>query len=193
MRKSTVVPSTVEEMFTEYFQGNDSFVNSCVRKMLPYSSQDDREDVVSDILLRSIEHDIIAKYDDKITKDFAGIIFTVIRSVVANKCRKTSQTGVMASLVETVEEFSKGTYALDSNFAVNPDANLMLNDSRLMALYRYANERVKANECVRDRSLRPMLDLMLQGYEHSEIAARLNVRPSTVSGWVSYIQDAATV
>jgi len=194
MKQTKVIPTNLETMYSEYFEGSSAFVPSVVRKMMPYSSDADREDLVGDILLRSIEHDIIGKFDASITKDFAGLVFTVVRSVVANKCRKVAQHGTIASLTETVgEEFVKGTYALDTHFAVQPAKNHTIEDSRLSAMFRYAKERLLANKCKRDQSLHAMMNMLLEGYDHKDIAKALGVQPSTVSGWLTYTVDHANM
>lgn len=207
-KKSTVeseniIPTNYEELYVHYIlgtEGKQSLCKQLIKSMYRTAEDDEVENLMHDVFLRCQEFDVLAKFDA--TKaNFGGVIFFVTRSVVRNyqNRRKRDVLGTMRAggLVEVgdEEDFAKGTYRLDSMFITDdsPDSNALTLDAKVQAekLLNYAKKISEYPKSLRDKNLFKLLEMMMNEYEVSEMAEKLNVGTSTVHNWMKYLREVA--
>lgn len=191
------IPETYEALYQHYVVGSDSLAAKLIRHFVPFASAEDREDLLQGVIERCMEKDVIGSFDS--TKaNFGGVIYFVTRTICCNWLDRRSRnpiTGLNSGvLVETQDEFEPGSYSLEAMFGtVDMDGvdNRMDAQAIVNKIVNFATECATRSSNKRDRSIQPMVELLLQGYNVKEIAQELTVTTSTVYSWMDLLKTVA--
>jgi len=189
------VPETVEQMCNHYYLGETSVAAQIIRTMMPYSTPDEREDLLQSACARAIEHNILGKFD-KSKGNFGGLVYVTVRSVVSTHLGRKGRnpvTGLSAgSIVDSGEEFEMGEFQLGRMFAVDSRIDEQITaGTALDDLLEYCKACFREPTNKRDRSLLPLFEFLALGYEPKEVAPKLGVTLSTVHNWMNHLKEVA--
>jgi DNA-directed RNA polymerase specialized sigma24 family protein len=205
--KNDYVPKDYNDLYRYYIVGSgngNSLCHQILRQMMPYADSDERETLAHDVFLRMLEKDILTVYDPT-KSNFGGVIFFVTRTIVGNHLSRKSRnpiTGLKGgTLVEGAlesETFEPGVYHLDRLFAAEaPDPGVRMDLQELFELLWQRCQSLKdkahptAPRATRDRSLLPLLKLLLEECDPEECGAKLGVTASTIHNWLHVLAEMA--
>jgi len=197
------IPKDYEDLYRYYVMGDghgNSLTHRLVRKFLPHATDDERETLAQDVLVRAIEKDMLKVFDP--TKaNFGGVIFFLCRTICVNHLARKGRnpiTGLKGgSLVEKdpeTEVFEPGVYSLDRLFA-SEDPNLegkMETSAIVEELFTICKELFTNPRHKRDQSLYPLLQLLFTQHDVKECGEKLNVTPSTIHNWLGILKEMVT-
>lgn len=197
------IPQNYDELYRYYILGDgrgNSLVQKLMRSMLKHSTEDERETLAQDIMVRIIDKKLLEVFDP--TKaNFGGLVFFVTRTVVCNHLSRKSRnplTGLKGgSLVQSDPEdgqFEPGMWSLDRLFAPDEvDVGSQIDAARLVKRLVTWADRLAANPAhLRDASLRKLLGLLMEGHDARECGEKLGVTPSTVHNWLNVLRVKTT-
>lgn len=197
------VPKDYEDLYNVYIEGDgkgNSLCQQIIRKMLPYGTPEELENLRYDVFLRILEKDLLKSYDPA-KANFGGVIFFVTRTIVVNHLSKKERnplTGLHGgSLIESsdvgeTQVWEPGTYSLDRLFVQDHGPEKELDAQKLYSrLLDWARKMEAAPQSLRDRSLRTLLLLMREGSTTQECAESLGVTASTVANWKGILKKKA--
>lgn len=195
------VPTTYEELYLHYFVGKNgsSLAKMLVRQFMPFAGKEEAEDLEAAAFLRLKDFDILTKFDPK-KANFGGTIYFAIRSVCANHLAKKSRdpisglcAGSLVEVSEEGEEFVKGSYRMDAIEAEYGAINEEAIDAKdqVSKLMSKLEIREKKGATVRDRGLKKLAELLMEGYDVKEAAEILEVGTSTIHNWLKCLRETA--
>lgn len=194
------VPGGYDDLYRHYVLGDgrgNSLVNRIVRKLVPYATVEEKEDLTQDVFLRCMDKDVLTLFDPT-KSNFGGVIFFVTRTICVNfldRGSRTPLTGLRAgSLVEQQpDEFEPGVYSLEHLFGSEELdlEGLMDKRSLLTELFGWAQGLTEHPRHKRDESLFPLLQMMADEHDTKECGAVLGVTPSTIHNWMAVIRTKA--
>lgn len=192
--EKNIIPKSYEEMYEVYFKGTKTLAPTLVRSFLPYMEESERESLVQDVFLRMLEQGILEKFDAK-KSNFGGAVFFTVRTIAVNhldKRQRNPMTGLnKASLQESTEEGERGAIALDRLEGYSEEKRWIAAEQVAQIMSKAAALEIKGKNR-RDRSMKQLLELMLEGYDAQECAERMGVTDATVYNWMKYVQQIAS-
>jgi hypothetical protein len=196
------VPKNYDDLYRYYILGDgngNSLCRQIMRKILPYATPTETEELSQSVAMRLIEKQMLEKFDPQLG-NFGGVIFFTTRTVCVNHLSKKSRNpitglhgGSLASTDPDDGEFEPGVYSLDRLFGTEcPDhetrmyTNIVVTELARRARKLFENPRHK-----RDESLFPLLKLLLSQHDPKECGAALGVTPSTIHNWLAVLKGMA--
>lgn len=203
--KNDYIPRDYEDLYRYYILGSgngNSLCHQVIRSMLPYSDEDERETLAHDVWLRCRTKELLKIFDPE-KANFGGAIFFVTRTIVVNHLNRKGRnplTGLKAGTLTDLDPgewtASPGVYHLDRLFATEtPDPGERLDLLKLLKELRDRCAALKekahptAYQATRDRSLLPLLELLIQECDPEECGTKLGVTASTIHNWLGIIRD----
>jgi len=198
MPEQSIIPKNYDEVYQVYFAGSSSLAQTLVRRALPFTqdASDLREEILQDAFVKLMDMDILNRFDPS-KSNFGGMVFCAVRSIVGNYMNKRTRnplTGLNGgSLVDETgdDEFEPGVYSLDRMFIAateerSLEASALDAAGKVARLYKKAVEHMDNPRNKRDRNIKPLLDLLAEGYTTVEAAKELGVTNGTVHNWINF-------
>jgi hypothetical protein len=200
--KNNYVPVDYEDLYRYYIIGaghGNSLTHQILRTMMPFATEDERETLAHDVWLRMFEKKILDVFDPT-KSNFGGVIFFVTRTIVGNHLNRKGRnplTGLKGGSLTTGEAapdatFEPGVYHLDKLFVTEtPDPTAVMDLADLFDLLveecRLLAEKPKSNK--RERSLLPLINLLVKECDPEECGEQLDVTPSTIHNWLGVLRE----
>jgi len=207
--KNDYIPRDYEDLYRYYILGagnGNSLTHQIIRSMIPYSDQDERETLAHDIFLRLYEKKMLDVFDPE-KSNFGGVIFFVTRTIVVNHLNRKGRnpiTGLKGGSLTDAdpdpegEAFEPGVYHLDRLFVTETaDPGEAMYLRKLFELVTEKCKQLKeeahptAYRDTRNRSLLPLLELLMLECDPDECGEKLGVTASTIHNWLSVLRGMA--
>lgn len=193
------IPADYDDLYRAFFAGNDSLAANILRKKLPYATSDESVELVHEGFCVMMESDMLERFDPE-KSNFGGVVFFVMRSVIANYLRRESRKPIGKlrgpSIVSGADpddgEGAKGTIWAESLSAlrVRRSVSGMVDlEDRVDRIFLWAENLAQSSTKKRESSIYSMLSLLFEGYRPCEIGRELGVSGQTITNWMDWVGD----
>lgn len=204
-RDNAFIPDDYDQLYDHYVigeGGGDSLIHMLIRHFVRHATEDERETLAQDVVLRCIEKDVL-KLFDPMKANFGGMIFVVARTVCLRFLDRKGReplTGLYGGTLQDrsrdEDDFEPGVWNLDQLFlstdqsAVEEEIDVRRFRVKLQNYLEMVKNRAMNR---RDRELPRLVELAELGMSPQEMAKELKVTVSTIHNWREYLKKEMTV
>lgn len=185
--KARHVPSDYQDLYETYFDPrDDTFVRGLTRRYAGSRANDaDVEDLMHETFARMLRLKQLEKFDAS-RGNFGLFLQQIIRSVVFNWHAKNGRTPTHLR-GPVGEDGEAAAWETEVDEAPSPEDLVLFADLE-RCIRRIAEGEADAGAELRDVSLAPMVALLSDGREAKDVAAELEVSPSTITHWRRHLR-----